>query len=60
LAAAAFDNRKTVRGIYKMLPDDYWDKKWRSSYNWFFSRAKWDANAQRKVEIFHNHPNQRK
>jgi len=34
------DNRETVRGLHKMLADDYRDKKWRSSYNWFFNHAK--------------------
>jgi len=31
-SAAAFDNRKTVRGLHKMLSDDYRYKKGRSSY----------------------------
>jgi hypothetical protein len=53
-AIVVSDNRKTVRGLHKMLADDYEDKKGRSTYNWFFNHAKWDteAVAQRKAEMF--------
>ncbi len=45
---------KTICNLHKTLADNGVNKKGRSTYNWFFNKAKWDEEeiAQHKANLF--------
>ncbi len=53
-AVSVCDKSKTISNLTDTMANDREGKKARSSYNWFFTDAKWDENevAQRKATLF--------
>jgi hypothetical protein len=53
-AVSVCDKSKTISNLTDTMANDREGKKARSSYNWFFTDAKWDESkvAQRKATLF--------